>query len=117
MAYDTFVPAFKPSPKGTLSDVKARITTNKFGGWKQDQPNGTLILTGDQTVTLAWPLLPLAAADAIQDFMERHAKTAFIYTVPNEGTARKWRWTQYLRNYVMPAYDSITITVEERALL
>lgn len=113
---DTFSPPRLPSVSGTSLVEQPRLISNKMGdGYVQDTPDGLNTTPGQ--LTLSWAQIYPSEVTAIYAFLNAHVGQAFLYTIPREGSPRKWIWLQRQRTYPSPTFDALTITLGERFTL
>lgn len=95
---NTFNPPYRP--KTTAPQIAVRETSNTFGdGYEQNVRDGINCVYIKQ-MSLTWDLLTLAQAAEIDTFFRNNAGLTFLWTLPNENTARKWRCSEW-----SPSYD------------
>lgn len=112
MPLNTFTPAVNPSLNYS-KNVKARTRRADFGdGYSQRVADG--LNTIKREVSLNFEALSTSQADDIETFLiARAGAEAFLYTLPDEVSARKWICPEWSRGPQAGTLRSITATFEE----
>ncbi|MBA60028.1 MAG: hypothetical protein CMQ40_12770 [Gammaproteobacteria bacterium] len=109
---DTFLPAVEPEVgAGAETEFRARVLS--FGdGYEQRVADG--INAKRLKATLIWRVLNSSDADAIEGFFWAHPSwVAFLYVLPWETSARKFRVEQLSRTATGISRASITAQLVE----
>ena len=86
---DTFSPSI--APQSAEPSHKARTNVNNFGeGYEQDLRLG-INAVYVESMSLAWPVLDFAQATEIAAWFTDHVGKTFLWTLPGESAARKWK--------------------------
>lgn len=114
MAFPTFTPPFNPD-YNSVKPTGVRFLDVSFGdGYSQRAGDGLNTKTTNPQLT--WSALKLTQIDAIEAFFEaRNGYEPFYYTLPDEGSARKFiidkgNWT---RTYLGPNQFRLQATFKE----
>jgi phage-related protein len=112
MSFDTFTPAMLPS-MGTGTSTKPRVISNTFGdGYRQTVKDG--LNAYPITISVAWNMLQVSDAAAIEAFFIAHIGQPFLWTPPRYSSALKWEATDWTRTSVSGAQDKVTATFQQR---
>lgn len=107
--YNTFTPPKGPFI-GTSRKEKIRTKSNDFGdGYAQCIADG--LNTHEQELSLEWDYLTATDADTIEAFFVDQNATPFLYTLPGESAAKKWRCVEWSSTYQQLGGRSITATL------
>ena len=103
-----------PLSKGSGVKTRARVLEKTLGdGYTQAAPDGLNHLS--LTFTAVFAVRPVAVINEIHQFLRtRGGHQPFLFTLPDEAEARKWRcktWTG--PTWVSAAYRSLTATFVE----
>ena len=112
MSPSTFTPAVNPSLNYSKA-TKARIRRADFGeGYSQRVAAGLNSIKRE--VSLNFEGLSSSQADDIETFLiARGGAEVFYYTLPDEGSARKWICEEWVRGPQAGILRSISMTLEE----
>lgn len=103
-----------PSPDVNISsEHKPNIKVAQFGdGYSQRVGFGINSIKIE--VQLVWTNINTTEKDTIINFIEDHSKgEAFEYTLPDEGTARKWYVKEWSKTYVKYGVYRVSASLEE----
>lgn len=93
MTYPTFNPSLKPET-ASLTE-KVRETSNQFGdGYEQNVLDG-INAVYVESMELSWPALTYTQGNEIRTFLTQNAGKTFLWTLPEETSARKWRCSEW----------------------
>lgn len=108
----TFTPPVAPAyPLNKQTDVRALIAP--YGdGYTQRVADGINYIV--EKITLQWDNLSIANADTIENFIRPLLKiTYFNYTLPGEGSAKKFVCQEMTRRKNSYGNDAINLTLEQ----
>nr|WP_321513134.1 phage tail protein [uncultured Pseudodesulfovibrio sp.] len=112
MTIPTFVPPKPPTAPLEITQ-QTRIVSAQFGdGYAQETVDGlnSVVLSAN----LSWPDLTQSQADEIDAFMmERAGAKAFLWTLPGETVARKWKCRSWPKGYKATGRYSLTAAFQE----
>lgn len=112
---DTFSPPKAPSINGTDVTETPRLISPSFGdGYKQDTPDG--LNNAPCALSLTWENLTQAQCTQLTGFFRSHVGQAFLWTLPDETTARKWVTGPWKRAWVAGAVYTLSVSFAERFL-
>jgi phage-related protein len=111
MALDTFVPPLEPSPQSSRP-VRPRINSAQFGdGYSQRSEDG--LNSSTRTFQAQWPALSVDQQTEIEDFLEDHKSTPFLWTPPLQTIERKWIASDWTPGYNQVDIVSLSATFTE----
>jgi phage-related protein len=112
MPFDTFVPPVGPVVDGAPRKKQIRTKQAKFGdAYVQEVPDGMNYV--ETKVSITFPLLTVAQAQQIEDFILGHPAVPFLYQVPGEPVALQWKCKTWSRMLAGNAIETMTMDLEQ----
>lgn len=116
MSLLTFVPPAASGDyfnEGAQENHKPRVLSANFGdGYAQETGDGLNADLGD--LTPSWRNLSMEEATSVMGFFAQHkGYIPFLFTLPGEETARKWKCTEWVRTWNAAGLVDVSATWKE----